>query len=170
MHAPPTFVLRVACIGLVLSAFAGSRTASASPIAGGAAPIDSIYALAGELYSTQRYVEAIPLFEKVLSLEPRFANAYALLGSSFLHLGVYEKAIANFEKALRLDEGIKLAYLGLVAANYYTADLEAAQKWARKVLPVLSPDEKLRWVALFERKFPELGIDFTAARRAYGEG
>ena len=121
MHAPRPLVLWVACIGFALSMIAGSRPAAASPVPGAAAPVDSLYTLAGELYSTQRYVEAIPLFEQVLSLDPGFANAYALLGSSFLHLGVYEDAIANFENALRLDEGIKLAYLGLIAANYYTS-------------------------------------------------
>jgi tetratricopeptide (TPR) repeat protein len=170
MHAPRTFVFWVACVGLALSLVAGSRPAFASPARGGAAPVDSLYTLAGELYSTQRYVEAIPLFEQVLSLDPRFANAYALLGSSFLHLGVYEKAISNFEKALRLDEGIKLAYVGLIAANYFTSNIEAAQKWARKCLPVLSPSEKGRWLELFERKFPDLGLGFAIVQRADGDG
>lgn len=169
MHAPRSLVFWIACIGLALSFAAGSRPAAAATT-GAAAPVDSLYTLAGELYSTQRYVEAIPLFQQVLSLDPRFANAYALLGSSFLHLGVYEDAIVNFEKALLLDEGIKLAYLGLIAANYYTSRLEVAQKWARKVLPVLSPGEKGRWIALFERKFPALGIGFATVRRSYGEG
>jgi tetratricopeptide (TPR) repeat protein len=160
----------VACLGLFLSLAAGSRPAAALPSVAETAPEDSIYALAGQLYRTQRYVEAIPLFEQVLSLNPRFGNAYALLGSSFLHLGIYEKAIANFEKALGLDEGIKLAYLGLITANYYTANLEAAQKWARKCIPVLSPAEKDRWVSFFQKKFPELGIGFTSTRRADREG
>jgi tetratricopeptide (TPR) repeat protein len=166
MHAPRPFVLWVACIGLALSLVAGSRPAAASPAPGAAAPVDSLYSLAGELYSTQRYVEAIPIFEQVLLLDPGFANAYALLGSSFLHLGVYEKAIMNFESALRFDEGIKLAYLGLIAANYYTSRIDVAQMWARKCLPVLSTAEQDRWLALFEKKFPELGIGFAKARRS----
>jgi tetratricopeptide (TPR) repeat protein len=170
MHAPRPLVLWVACIGFALSMIAGSRPAAASPAPSAAAPVDSLYSLAGELYSTQRYVEAIPLFEQVLSLDPGFANAYALLGSSFLHLGVYEDAIANFESALRLDEGIKLAYLGLIAANYYTSRVEVAQKWARKCMPVLSPSEKDRWIALFARQFPQLGIGFATVHRTYGEG
>ena len=165
MHAPRVLVLGAACFVVSLSLAVGIRPAAAHPKAGAAAPDDSLYTLAGELYSSERYVEAIPLFEKFLSLNPRFANAYALLGSSFLHLGVYEKAIANFEQALRLDEGIKLAYLGLVAANYYTYRLKSAEKWARKCLPLLSPSEKGRWIALFERKFPELRVGLSSARR-----
>ncbi len=170
MHAPRVRPLLAACLGLSLSLAAGNRPAAAEPHSGAAASDDSLYVLAGQLYSTERYVEAIPLFEQVLSLDPEFANAYALLGSSFLHLGVYEKAISNFERALKLDEGIKLAYLGLVAANYYTANLEVAQKWARKCMPVLSPSEKDRWVSLFGRKFPELRISPTASRKAGREG
>jgi tetratricopeptide (TPR) repeat protein len=170
MHAPRSFAFWVACIGLALSLVVGSRPAAASPVPGAAAPVDSLYSLAGELYSTQRYVEAIPVFEQVLSLDPGFANAYALLGSSFLHLGVYEDAIRNFESALRLDEGIKLAYLGLIAAYYYTSRIDVAQMWARKCMPVLSPAEKDRWIALFEKKFPQLGIGFATVHRTYGEG
>lgn len=160
MQAPPAWRTAVALLGLALA------FAAATPVGALADPADvdpdSIYRVAGKLYSTERYAEAIPLFEQVLSLEPRFANAYALLGSSFLHLGFYDKAIANFEKALGLDEGIKLAYLGLITANYYTAKIEVAQKWARKCLPVLSPGEKGRWLSFLEKKFPELGIGLTA--------
>ncbi|MBA2565908.1 MAG: tetratricopeptide repeat protein [Gemmatimonadetes bacterium] len=155
---------------LSLSWSLGIRRAEALEGALTVAPADSIYTLAGELYTTERYVEAIPLFEQVVSLNPRFANAYALLGSSFLHLGVYEKAIANFEKALGIDEGVKLAYLGLIAAHYYTSNLDEAQRWARKCMPVLSADEKVRWIALFQRKFPELTAGLTGLRPVRREG
>ena len=164
-HAP-VFVL---CL-LALSWGLGSRPAAALAAAGGAAPADSIYTLAGELYTTERYVEAIPLFEQVVSLNPRFANAYALLGSSFLHLGVYEKAIANFEKALGIDEGVKLAYLGLIAAHYYTSNLDEARRWARKCMPVLSPAEKARWISFLQKEFPEVGSTLSSVRRDSPEG
>ena len=170
MHAPRALVLGIVVLGLSLQTSVGIHPAAARPIAGGAAPDDSLYALAGRLYATERYVDAIPLFERVLSINPRFANAYALLGSSFLHLGVYEKAIANFEKALRLDEGIKLAYLGLITAYYYTSDLDQARKWAKKCMPVLSPGEKDRWVSLLARKFPELQVGLTSLRGPDPEG
>ena len=158
-------ILVLATLALLLGAGRGPAPVLAD---GGATPSDSLYEKAGQLYATERYVEAIPLFERVLSDNPRFANAYALLGGSFLHLGVYESAIENFEQALRLDEGIKLAYLGLIAANYYTSRLDVAQKWARKCLPVLSPGEKDRWVSFLDRKFPglEVGSAVRPASRA----
>jgi tetratricopeptide (TPR) repeat protein len=170
MHNPRALLVRLACLGFVAALLLDAPRAVALPRGSAAAPEDSIYTLAGQLYATKRYMEAIPLFEEVIALNPRFANAYALLGSSFLHLGIYEKAIANFEKALKLDEGIKLAYLGLVVANYYTSKIEAAQKWARKCLPVLSPGEKNRWLAMFQKKFPELGVGLTSIRRAGRQG
>lgn len=162
---------RLALVVLALATFVlGSRPADAAPVAGGAAPEDSLYTLAGQLYSSERYTEAIPLFEQVLSLNPRFANAYALLGSSFLHLGIYEQAIANFEKALGLDEGIKLAYLGLITAHYFTSNVELAQRWALKCMPVLSPAEKARWISFLQKEFPEVGSTLTSARRDSPKG
>ena len=64
---------------------------------------DSLYALAGNLYAERRYSEAIPLFERVVELDPRNGNAYALLGGSYFQLGDYPRAIVAFEQALRLD-------------------------------------------------------------------
>lgn len=170
MHSPRILVFLVSVLGFSLLPAVWTPPAVATTSTGAAALDDSLYVLAGKLYTTERYVEAIPVFEQVVSVDPYFANAYALLGSSFLHLGVYGKAIANFEKALRLDEGIKLAYLGLIASHYYTANLEVARKWARKCLPVLSPSEKNRWVSLLDRKFPELEIGVTVTRRAGAAG
>ncbi|HEY7530669.1 MAG TPA: tetratricopeptide repeat protein [Gemmatimonadota bacterium] len=160
-------ILPLATLALVLGAGRGPAPVLAD---GGATPSDSLYEEAGRLYATERYVEAIPLFERVLSENPRFANAYALLGGSFLHLGIYERAIENFEKALRFDEGIKLAYLGLITANYYTSRLDVAQKWARKCLPVLSPGEKDRWISFLDRKFPGLEIGPGGVRPASRTG
>lgn len=165
----PAFRVRETCfLFFLLLAVAGTRPVHALAGADAAAPGDSLYAEAGRLYATERYVEAIPLFEQVVALDPTFANAYALLGSAFLHLGAYDEAIVNFEKALRFDEGIKLAYIGLIAANYFTSRIEVAQKWARKCMPVLSPHEKDRWVAFLERKFPEVGTGLTSAVRGVG--
>jgi tetratricopeptide (TPR) repeat protein len=157
MQAPRLLVRGLAYLGLLVAALLAPRPALSAPLET-PAPDDSLYDLAGKLYATERYVEAIPIFEQVLSINPRFANAYALLGSAFLHLGAYEDAIVNFEKALGLDEGIKLAYLGLITANYYTARIDSARRWARKCMPVLSPAEKARWVSLIQKKFPELAI------------
>lgn len=119
---------------------------------------DSLFVVAGDLYAEHRYREAIPLFERVVELDPRHGNAYALLGGSYFHLGDYPRAIASFEQALRLDEGIKLAYLGLVAANYMSERVGQAQEWVRRLVPILTGEERARYLAMISAQFPALDL------------
>lgn len=125
---------------------------------------DSLYSKAGDLYAAKKYREAIPLFERVVELDPRNANAFALLGGSYFQLGDYPRAIAAFEQALRLDEGIKLAYLGLVAANYLSERVGQAQEWVQKLVPILTGEEKERYLAMISAQFPGLGPVGALAR------
>lgn len=125
---------------------------------------DSLYAVAGDLYAARRYSEAIPLFERVVELAPRNGNAYALLGGSYFQLGDYPRAIVAFEQALRLDEGIKLAYLGLVGANYMSQRVEQAQEWVRRLVPILTGEERERYLAMISAQFPALGPAGALAR------
>ncbi len=119
---------------------------------------DSLYTLAGELYSEGRYSEAIPIFKRVVDLDERNANAFALLGGSYFHLGDYGAAIDAFERSLELDEGIKLAYLGLVASNYLTDRIDAAREWVRRMVPILTSHERDRYLASLSEQFPLLDL------------
>jgi Flp pilus assembly protein TadD len=125
---------------------------------------DSLYALAGDLYASHRYGEAIPIFEQVVKLDPRNGNAFALLGGSYFQLGDYPRAIAAFEQALKLDEGIKLAYLGLVGANYMSQRVAMAQEWVRRLVPILTGEERERYLAMISAQFPGLGPPGTLVR------
>jgi tetratricopeptide (TPR) repeat protein len=160
------FKLMLAATFLV-GAFILPDAASASLFTSPAVSIDepdSLYALAGDLYAAHRYGEAIPLFESVVKLDPRNANAFALLGGSYFQLGDYPRAIAAFEEALRLDEGIKLAYLGLVGANYMSERVGQAQEWVRRLIPILTGEERERYLAMISAQFPELGPAWMLAR------
>ena len=119
---------------------------------------DSLYVLGGRLYSEGRYQEAIPIFRRVVDLDVRNANAFALLGGAYFHLGDYGAAIDAFERALKLDEGIKLAYLGLVASNYLTDRIDAARAWVQRMVPILSSTEKERYLASLSEQFPLLDL------------
>ncbi len=119
---------------------------------------DSLYVLAGELYVEGRYADAVPLFLRVLELKPQHGNAHALLGGSYLHLGDYGNAIGAFERAIELDDGIRLAYLGLVAANYFTERMEAAELWLERLVSILSGDERSRYLATISTQFPRLTL------------
>ena len=58
--------------------------------------------------------QAIPVFEKVLQLNPTYAFIYIALGSSYILLNQYEKALSYFQKGLSLDpqEGHAYAVIG----------------------------------------------------------
>ena len=57
-----------------------------------------------------------------------------------------------------LDEGIKLAYLGLVASNYLTDRIDAARAWMQRMVPILSSYERDRYLASLSEQFPLLGL------------
>lgn len=142
----------------VLSPAAAQPVSPEPPLRIAIVEADSLYALAGKLYSEGRYREAIPLFQRVVDLDARNANAYALLGGSFFKLGDYGAAIDAFERALELDEGIKLAYLGLVASNYLTDRIEAARGWVQRMVPILTSHERDRYLASLSKQFPLLEL------------
>jgi tetratricopeptide (TPR) repeat protein len=114
--------------------------------------------VAGRLYAQRRYSEAIPLFLRVIELDTTNGNAYALLGGSYFQLGDYSQAIGAFERAIQLDEGIKLAYLGLVSANYLTQRVADAQQWMLRLIPILTGEEKDRYMATLSSQFPGLEL------------
>lgn len=119
---------------------------------------DSLYAVAGGLYVDGRYRDAIPVFLRVIELDPGRGNAHALLGGAYLQVGDYANAIGSFERALKLDEGIKLAYLGLVAANYFTERIEAAEGWVDRLIPILSQEEQSHYLARLSTQFPRIRL------------
>ena len=154
---------RTILFGLLLALAVIAPAAQARPLAPETPRVatdeaDSLYALAGELYSEGRYAEAIPVFKRVVDLDGRNANAFALLGGSYFQLGDYGAAIDAFERALELDEGIKLAYLGLVASNYLTDRIDDAREWVRRMVPILTSHERDRYLASLTEQFPLLDL------------
>lgn len=149
---------RLTTFGLVVAAMllTSSVRLGAVPISPDEA--DSLFQIAGQLYAQERYREAIPVFLKVVELDPRHENAYALLGGAYFRLGDYVQAIGAFERSLELDEGIKLSYLGLVASNYLTERVETAREWVERMVPILTGEERERYLASLSRQFPGLGL------------
>lgn len=136
-----------------LDAMAPSEIATASTD-----EADSLFTVAGQLYAQRRFREAIPLFVRVVEIDPRNGNAYALLGGSYFQLGIYADAIGAFERAIELDEGIKLAYIGLVSANYLTERAADAQQWLLRLIPLLNVEERDRYLATLSSQFPGLEV------------
>lgn len=149
---------------LAMTALAGAPRAEAAVTPSADAVIiatgesDSLFTVAGRLYAQRRYSEAIPLFLQVIELDSSNGNAYALLGGSYFQLGDYSQAIGAFERAIQLDEGIKLAYLGLVSANYLTERVSDAQQWMLRLIPILTGEERDRYLATLSSQFPGLEL------------
>jgi Flp pilus assembly protein TadD len=76
--------------------------------------------------------EAIPLFRRVLAMDPNFLRAHFGLGHALVHKRRYEEAVAEFQKAVELSGGgaAQLGALGYAyAVNNRRADaLEIVEK------------------------------------------
>jgi serine/threonine protein kinase len=55
-----------------------------------------------QLYSLGRYIEALAAYERALSFDPNFADAYFGKGNTLYFLKRYEEALTAFERAIRL--------------------------------------------------------------------
>ena len=81
---------------------------------------------------------AVPLFQRAISLDPNFAMAYALLGTSYANMGEGTRAEENTRKAYELRERVSDREKFYIASHYehfVTGNLEAARKtyelWAQ---------------------------------------
>lgn len=151
-------IIAVAISALALPSGARADLATSSVMAP-ADTVDAMFQRAGDLYADQEYGQAIPLFNRIVELDPRHGNAYALLGGSYFQLGDYPRAIDAFERAIQLDEGIKLAYLGLVASNYLTERVDDARHWLDRLIPILTGEERERYLATITNQFPRLDVN-----------
>jgi tetratricopeptide (TPR) repeat protein len=96
----------------------------------------------GEVYSwARRYDEAIVQFRKTIEMDPRFYYAHWNLGIAWQSKGQLNEAIAEYRKALELnDDPYVLGLLGQAYAR--TGQREEAQR----ILARLSEEAKSRYV------------------------
>ena len=69
------------------------------------AEINALMAEGQQLYSAQRFDEAIARFRAVTARDPNFYGAYVWLARSFLARGQWPDAIANARRAFELNPG-----------------------------------------------------------------
>ena len=97
------------------------------------------YSLGRKTFSGQAdYNATIPLFQHAISLDPRFAMAYAILGTAYGNLGEKNLAAENTRKAYELRERVSEREKFYIESHYYhfvTGDLEKARQvyelWAK---------------------------------------
>lgn len=84
-------------------------------------------------YRLKEYEKALDDFKKQLELNPSRTSAYNNIALCLMHLGRYDEAMSNVDKALQMDTEVKARY-----ANYDTkADI---------LLHMSKPEEALTWI------------------------
>ncbi len=95
--------------------------------------VEKQLAKAVELYDSQKYNEAIALFDKVLKIEPSNATVYYYRAMSFDALNNYQKAIADYKATLKYAPDMVIAYYSLGvdydAIENYAGAKESYQKY-----------------------------------------
>ncbi len=77
------------------------------------------------------YTEAVPLFERAIQLDPKFAMAYGTLGTTYNNIGERKRAAENTRKAYELRGRVSEWEKLYIESHYYhfaTGDLEKARQ------------------------------------------
>jgi TolB-like protein/Tfp pilus assembly protein PilF len=127
--------------------------------------------LGGNVYfNARRYDDAIAQLRKTIEIDPRFYLARYYLGQAFQLKGKLTEAIAEYQKAVELDDDPEaLAYLGQAYARAGQRDE------AQKILARLTQEAKSRYVSGYSMALMFMGLGdkgqaIDALERAYREG
>ena len=121
-------------------------------------------------YFRHDYERAIEHFERVLAVEPSFAFAHYALGDVCTQLGQYDRAFAEFEKAIELG-GRSVNHIGVIGYAYGRSGnrdralsllQELTSRAAEKYVPAM-------WIALIHLGLGDLSGLFTWLDRAFEE-
>jgi tetratricopeptide (TPR) repeat protein len=105
------------------------------------------------LFSQGRFSEAIPCFEKALSLEPDFYQAHLYLGRSHLNLRAYGKALKPLRSAFRLSPDdfkgevadlLVDALLGAALSELKEGNIQTSLSYIREVLSTDPKSKKVK--------------------------
>ena len=68
------------------------------------------------------FLDAVPLFERAVALDPNFAMAYFMLGAAFNNAGDVERSREYMQKAFGLIDRVSEFERDLITATYYSYD------------------------------------------------
>ena len=96
--------------------------------------------LANFLFDKQKFSDAVPWYQKSLTLDPANVNARTDLGTAYFDLGHPQEAVKEFNQSLKIDPNHQPTLFNLIVVSIEgTHDLGAAgQAWQR--LHRLNPD------------------------------
>ncbi|MGB8439319.1 MAG: protein kinase [Candidatus Acidiferrales bacterium] len=69
-----------------------------------------------------QFLEAVPLFERAIALDPNFAMAYFMLGAAFQNAGDVDRSREYMQKAFGLIDRVSEFERDLITAEYYSYD------------------------------------------------
>ena len=81
-----------------------------------------------EQQRTDMWTEAVGHLQEAIKIHPNYKNSYLLLGNAYNYLKEYDKSIANYQKALKIDSEYQEANTNLIityrdAGRYYGEQL-----------------------------------------------
>jgi eukaryotic-like serine/threonine-protein kinase len=106
------------------------------------------------LHYARRYQEAVAEYEKVLELDPLFLPALCFRGAAYSHLGLFEKAIADEQAALKVGGPTSVAFDLLGYAQALSGDRQGAEE----TLGRLRELAKERYVSPFSMAHTYVGL------------
>ncbi|MEK7433935.1 MAG: tetratricopeptide repeat protein, partial [Cyanobacteriota bacterium] len=100
------------------------------------------FSIASLYNAKEEYEKAIEFYNKSISINPNFYNAYNNLGNVYKAKEEYDKAIEYHKKALELSPNSYISYNGLGNVYYSKKEYDKAIEYHKKALE-LSPDNYL---------------------------
>jgi serine/threonine protein kinase/tetratricopeptide (TPR) repeat protein len=124
------------------------------------------------------YPAAVSLFQRAIQLDPKFAMAYASIGTAYHNLGESNSAVENTQKAYELRDRVSQRekfYIESHYHNYVTGDLETTlqayqlweQSYPRDSIPPNNSGQVFQNLGQYEKALEETRAAF---RLAPGDG
>lgn len=104
---------------------------------------DAWAALGNEYFDSHQPQKAVDAYAKALALKPADPNVLTDQGVMYRAMGQYDKALANFQKANKLDpaHAQSLFNIGVVYANDLNKPDEAAKAWNKILATAPNSDQ-----------------------------
>jgi tetratricopeptide (TPR) repeat protein len=100
---------------------------------------DVLYNKASYLHDNDKLDDAIILLEKIIEVDPQYAEAFDRLGVIYLEKNSVDQAIINFNIAVKVDPEFGVAYYHRAFAHETKGDIEAAKADYERILK-FNPD------------------------------
>ena len=88
----------------------------------------------------QQFDKAEKIYEQIVKLEPRSAEAHSNFGLALYMLGSYVRSVTEFRKALDLDPHLERAQVLLALSYFNTGELARATTLLEKAYPTMKDD------------------------------